>query len=200
MQFIDLAKKRYATKKYNKDYIIDKDKIEDLKEILRLCPSSINAQPWRFYFVTDEVVKAKLATVSLHNEHKIKDCNLLIVFTVQHDLADFGNFVKEQLGEVATEKFKVAQQNLSTEQIIGWMTHQVYIALGFCLSACISMDLDATPMEGIEHLPYKAILNSGTYFPQFAVAVGQHDTDDFNHPSVKPKTRRNQEDVIISIE
>lgn len=44
MSFLDLAKNRYTTKTYS-DKKIDANKIEELKEILRLSPSSINCQP-----------------------------------------------------------------------------------------------------------------------------------------------------------
>lgn len=44
MSFLDLAKNRYTTKIYS-DKKIDANKIEELKEILRLSPSSINSQP-----------------------------------------------------------------------------------------------------------------------------------------------------------
>ena len=59
MNFLDLAKPRYATKKYDTAKQISKEQIEELKEILRLSPSSINSQPWKFTFVTDEAVKKK---------------------------------------------------------------------------------------------------------------------------------------------
>ena len=63
MSFLDLAKNRYTTKTYS-DKKIDENKIEELKEILRLSPSSINSQPWHFTFVGNPEVKEKLAKVS----------------------------------------------------------------------------------------------------------------------------------------
>ncbi len=56
MSFLDLAKNRYTTKTYS-DKKIDTNKIEELKEILRLSPSSINCQPWHFTFVGNPEVK-----------------------------------------------------------------------------------------------------------------------------------------------
>jgi len=43
MSFLELSKKRYTTKKYNADRKIPADKIDELKEILRLSASSINS-------------------------------------------------------------------------------------------------------------------------------------------------------------
>ena len=56
MRFLDIAKKRYTTKVYQPKKISD-EKIEELKEILRLAPSSINSQPWRFLFISDEKIR-----------------------------------------------------------------------------------------------------------------------------------------------
>jgi nitroreductase/dihydropteridine reductase len=45
MNILELIQKRYTAKKHNADKAIPQEKIEDLKEILRLTPSSINIQP-----------------------------------------------------------------------------------------------------------------------------------------------------------
>ena len=73
MEFINLSKSRYTTKKYNSSKKISDNEIEELREILRLSPSSINSQPWKFFFVSNEEIKKQLAEVSYFNEQKIKD-------------------------------------------------------------------------------------------------------------------------------
>ena len=47
MNFLNLAQNRYTTKMYNGKRIPE-DTLNQLKEILRLSPSSINSQPWQF--------------------------------------------------------------------------------------------------------------------------------------------------------
>ena len=54
MNFLELAKNRYTTKSYRNEKISE-DKIQKLKEILRLAPSSINCQPWKFYFIDNQL-------------------------------------------------------------------------------------------------------------------------------------------------
>jgi hypothetical protein len=44
-EFFRINRKRYSTKNYNADKTIPQEKIEHLKEILSLTPSSINIQP-----------------------------------------------------------------------------------------------------------------------------------------------------------
>lgn len=50
MNFLELAQTRYTTKAYNGARIAEQT-LDQLKEILRLAPSSINSQPWEFVFV-----------------------------------------------------------------------------------------------------------------------------------------------------
>ena len=45
MNFLSIAQNRYTTKMYNGKRIPE-DTLNQLKEILRLSPSSINSQPW----------------------------------------------------------------------------------------------------------------------------------------------------------
>ncbi|MEN9487259.1 MAG: hypothetical protein RIR56_947, partial [Bacteroidota bacterium] len=47
MDFLELMQQRYTTKKYNPTEKINSEKIEQLKQILQLSPSSINGQPWK---------------------------------------------------------------------------------------------------------------------------------------------------------
>ena len=53
MSFLSIAQNRYTTKMYNGKRIPE-DTLNQLKEILRLSPSSINSQPWQFVFVGDK--------------------------------------------------------------------------------------------------------------------------------------------------
>lgn len=196
--FIDLAQNRYTTKKYDSNYKIDDKIIEDLKEIIRLSPSSINSQPWKFTFISDKTLKNKLAEASQHNLQKIKDVSHIVVFSVLDDLEEF-----EQHVETLNEGNKAYYHNVikpkPEAEIKAWLKNQVYLSLGFFLSAVASMNIDSTPMEGINVDDYKEILGYKNYSPVFAVALGRRVGDDANQPIYNPKSRRNLDNVIESI-
>jgi len=200
MSFLDLAKSRYATKKYDATRKIGEEKIEELKEIIRLSPSSINSQPWKFTFVTNEAVKKELAAQSYMNEQSINDVNLLVVFSVMEDIEYFEkrniSILPEAWRTLFYEPMIKSNGDVATKS---WMEHQVYLSLGYFLSACISMGLDATPMEGINIEGYKQILSQDGYTPLFSVSVGYADLSDWAHPSVLPKSRFELEEVLQSI-
>ena len=80
MDFLKLAQTRYTTKHYSSQRVSDED-IAELKEILRLTPSSINSQPWQFVFISDEATKEAFAKASFINEERVKQACLLITST-----------------------------------------------------------------------------------------------------------------------
>lgn len=199
MSFLDLAKSRYTTKKFDSQKKISEDKIIQLKEILRLSPSSIDSQPWKFVFVSDHNVKKQLADASFFNEHKVNDASHLVVFYVLDDLQVFEERIVQNYPEGAVAYYKNNIKARSEADIKNWMAHQVYLSLGFFLSACASIGIDSTPMEGINLQEYTRILPLNAYRPLFAVALGYRSDEDSNQPSITPKSRLRLEDVIQSV-
>lgn len=65
MSFLESIQNRYTTKKYNPSKKIDPSKIDELKNILRLSPSSINSQPWRFTYISDNDKRKQLSEISV---------------------------------------------------------------------------------------------------------------------------------------
>ena len=199
MNILELIQKRYSAKKYNSDKAIPQEKIEDLKAILRLTPSSINIQPWKFTFVQNPEIKAKLASVSMHNTEKINQAKLLVVFSVADDLDVFQKVVDKELPQARRDWYNQIKASMPEADLKIWLSKQVYIALGVGLTASIALGLDSTAMEGIESDKYMDILNMTAYKPLFAMAVGYGSEDDFNRIEATPKSRRPQESVIETI-
>lgn len=199
MNILELIQKRYSAKQYNSDKAIPEEKIEALKEILRLTPSSINIQPWKFTFVQNPEIKAKLASVSMHNTEKINQAKLLVVFSVADDLDAFQKVVETELPNARRDWYNQMKASIPEAELKTWLSKQVYIALGVGLTASIALDLDSTAMEGIESDKYMDILNMTVYKPLFAMAVGYGSEDDFNRIEVTPKSRRLLESVIETI-
>lgn len=198
MNFLDLAKSRYTTKSYNPNKRISEETIAELKEILSLSPSSINSQPWKFIFISDEKLKSELAGVSYFNQQKINDASHLVVFSVIDDIQLFENQIRQNLPEGSVNYYNQFLKPKPESEIKSWLEHQVYLSLGFFLSACASMDIDSSPMEGIKNEEYDKILQLDGYTSLFAVAIGYRNPEDFNQPSVKAKSRLSLEQTIQS--
>lgn len=196
MDFLELAKTRYTTKKYDSSRKISEEKINELKEILRLVPSSIDSQPWKFIFISDEKLKNELAEVSYHNTNKIKDASHIVVFNMVDNVAFLEKEYIPKLALGSQDYYKNRIKPRGEEGIKIWMSRQLYIALGFFLSACAAMGIDSTPMEGIQADKYTEILKLEGYKTLFAVAIGKRAQDDENQPSITPK-RRNPIGFVI---
>jgi len=199
MSFLDIAQNRYTTKKYDPNKQIPEEKIQQLKEIIRLSPSSINSQPWKFVFISDKKEKNKLARVSYFNEHKVNDASCLVIFYAIDNLAKFEEQIAQYLPEAAVMYYNAKIKSLPEFEIKSWLQHQVYLSLGFFLGACSSMGIDSTPMEGIQKEGYDRIMHLDGYKPLFAVALGYRAEDDSNQPTITAKSRLPIEDVIQTV-
>ena len=199
MNILELIQKRYTAKSYNPNKTIPQQKIDELKEILRLTPSSINIQPWKFTFVQNPEIKSQLASVSMHNTAKINQAQLLIVFSVVDDLDAFQKVVDNELPEARKNWYNQIKASTPEADLKIWFAKQVYIALGVGLTASAALGLDSTAMEGIESDKYKEILKMTTHKPLFALAVGYGSEDDINRLEVSPNSRRSIQNIIESI-
>jgi nitroreductase/dihydropteridine reductase len=197
MNFLNKMKNRYTVKKYNPQGKVSEEQIAALKEILNLSPSSINSQPWNFIFVNDPELKKQLADKSYFNKEKILDSSHLIVFQALKNPEDFEKQIEGVLPEGSVAYYKNFVKPKGETEIKSWLKHQVYLSLGVLLSACADMEIDSTPMEGIQPEEYDAILNNEKYETLFALTIGERDEADSNQPKFNPKTRLKAEKVIL---
>ncbi len=199
MSFIQSMESRYTTKKYDSSKKIDQHLIKELKQILRLSPSSINSQPWKFTFVSNQKTKEKLLKVSWINTPKVLDSDTVVVFSRINNLDYFEQRIEKELPEGAVNYYKEMVKQKPDDEIKAWFDKQVYLALGVFLSACAEMGIDATPMEGLEPEKYDEILGQEDHATLVAVAIGYRDPEDANQPSKKPKSRMDLDLVIEEI-
>lgn len=200
MSFLEKMKSRYTVKKYNPNGTLSNETVQQLKDILRLSPSSINSQPWNFVFVDQSSEnREKLAGASYWNNEKVTNSNLLIVFQVLKNPEDFEKQIEGNLPEGSVNYYKNFVKSKGEAFIKSWMAHQVYLSLGILLSACAEMGLDSTPMEGIENDQYDEIIGNEKYETLFAVTIGRRSEEDTNQPAVTPKNRLDREEVILEM-
>ena len=194
MSFLEIAQKRYATKAYRNEKISEA-KIKELAEILRLAPSSVNSQPWKFVIIGDEALKADLAAHSFFNEQKIKEASHLVVLFAYDDIAAFETYFKANQPQPVVDYYQSLKAG-GEERAKVWFQKQVYLATGFLLAACGAEGIDATPMEGFDAAYYTEKLQVKGCKAVLAVAVGYHSEADSNHPSKTPKKRLPLEEVV----
>jgi len=166
-QLIENLSWRYATKQFDPARKIPADQWKTLEEAMTLAPSSYGLQPWGFVVVTDPKVREKLRPVSW-NQPQITDASHLVVFGAKTNLGrtDVQRYI-DRIGQVrgvpqdALAGFRdmmLGKVEAPGADNLPWSQRQVYIALGFFLSAAAMLGIDACPMEGFDPAKYNEIL------------------------------------------
>jgi len=168
MEYLDILKKRYATKAMNGD-IVPQEKIDRILEAIRLAPTSSGLQPFEVYVITDNDVKSKIKEVAW-NQSQVTDCSHLLVFAAwDHYTAYRINHMFDLTNEIRGFKNegweKYRQQLLSTypqndpEVNFQHAARQSYIALMSAMTQAAVEGLDSTPMEGFDPTALDVILD-----------------------------------------
>jgi nitroreductase len=82
MRFLDLTKQRYSCRSYQ-ERAVEKEKIEYVMECVRMSPSAVNRQPWRFRVVESEAERQKLC--QCYNREWFATAPTYIIASVLHD-------------------------------------------------------------------------------------------------------------------
>ena len=82
MNFLELVKSRYSCRQYANRHV-EKEKLEYVMECVRLAPSAVNRQPWRFRVVKDVEMLQRLW--ECYNREWFKSAPVCIVASVVHD-------------------------------------------------------------------------------------------------------------------
>ena len=157
-KMLQIAMSRYTTKHYSGKQI-PREQLAELLEILRLSPSSVNAQAWKFIVASTQEAKDKLMEGFLDfNRERVSKASDIIVFAVpekiteEHlqkvldkEIAD-GRYAKKDVieGLDAGRRHFVGLHSHTVSDTLAWETAQAYIALGFVLFAAAGMGIDST--------------------------------------------------------
>ena len=157
MEFENILKERYATKQFD-DKKIDNDKIEQIKDMIRLSPSAINLQPWKIKIVSDENLKEKLSPASM-DQPQIKSCSHLLVFCAKKDLDKSAEKIINgfKSANVPEENIQLIESVLERflsmfpgDAAIVESQHNVFIAAITAIYAAKSLGIDSCPMQGFD--------------------------------------------------
>lgn len=87
-----LSQTRHTCKAYDKTKRIDEQTLQQILEALRLAPSSINIQPWRFLVADNDTAKARIAKSmtdgDTHNVSKVMNASHTLILCTRTTLDD----------------------------------------------------------------------------------------------------------------
>lgn len=82
MNFLELVKARYSAHKYA-NRPVEAEKLDYIMECVRMAPSAVNFQPWRFRIVTDEAMLEALQ--QCYKREWLATAPCIIVACTNHD-------------------------------------------------------------------------------------------------------------------
>jgi nitroreductase len=199
---------RYATKVFDATRKISAEDWHTLEQSLVLTPSSFGLQPWKFIVVTDPAVKAALKPAT-YNQSQVVDASHVVVLAIQKNLSvvEIDRYVERtaEVRGVTVESLVKFRQSMVVSltnppfDINEWAVRQVYIALGFLMSAAAMLGIDTCPIEGFHPAKYDEILGLAPLGLSAAVvAAAGYRSENCKYAAV-PKVRFKTDDVIIRI-
>ncbi len=206
--FIENAKWRYATKKFDTTKKVSDKDLNILKEAITLSASSYGLQPYKVIIVENQELRTKLQPASW-GQTQIVDASHLIVFANiinigEPEIDDYFKNLIDTRGIPAeavqgySDYMKSNVLPLSEEVKNIWTAKQTYLALGNLLNAASELKIDVTPMEGFVPAQYNEILGLDklNLNATLVAAVGyRHEEDATQHYK---KVRKSNEDLFIT--
>jgi len=207
---------RHTVKKYDATRKVPQADLDVLYEAIRLSASSINSQPWKFIVLESDEAKTRMSKtfVNMHhyNQPHVFDSSQMILFAhnpkytrddyakvVDKGIADQRVKIENREGAFAVYPFVELYTDESGDNS-AWTKAQTYLALGNTLHVLARLNIDSTPMEGIDiELVNKEFSGElGGYQCDVALAIGySHPENDFN--AKLPKSRLALNEVLVRI-
>ncbi|SMC39012.1 NAD(P)H-dependent oxidoreductase [Chryseobacterium sp. YR221] len=200
---------RSATKSYN-GKVIEKEKIEQILEAIRLAPSSSGLQPFKVLVITNKELREKLQPIAFQ-QPQIVEASHILVFAAWDEYTpervdsffEFSNKVRN-LPSSATDDYRlnllVMLDQKTKDQHFMNASQQTYIALGFGLLAAADLKIDATPLEGFDNKAVDDLLNLPEKGLKSSVMMALGYKDEENDWWGKlERVRRSNEDLFIEL-
>ncbi len=211
MDFLTMMQQRYTTKYYNHDKRIPEDTWMKILECVRLSPSSVNMQGWRFITLESDAQKAVMRpAIADFNVQRYDGCDKVMVLCykdsgdqkwaekVSAKMTADGRQDKDMQQEIADGMMGFAHLHEQSDGADEWQAKQTYIAMATALYAAASYGVDSTACEGFDMVKATKLL--GLEGKGFKVATciffGYRAEKDSNTLDKRPKSRLPFEDII----
>jgi len=162
---LDAMQWRYATKSFDPKGRLDKELIYALEEVLRLTPTTMGMQLWRFIVISDPDLRTQMAQICSQTtgeveEHAMQSASHVLVFCrpekfetalIDQHLEHVAYVQNVSINDLFTYAEQLNQWSQKPEpELQAWMDGQVYLALGCLVSACAAARIDTSIAEGFD--------------------------------------------------
>ncbi len=215
-QIIKDLSSRYTTKKFDASKKVSQADLAVIMEAMRLSASSINSQPWKFIIIESDDAKQRMhntfANKFQFNQPHVMTASHVIIFAhnPKYTRANYEAVIDKGIEDKRTKPedkegafgaFAFVELNTGEDgDTSAWTKAQTYLALGNTMHTLARLNIDSTPMEGIdtELVSKEFAVELDGYVTDVALAIGYRDAEnDYN--IAPPKSRLAMEDVIVKI-
>ena len=215
-QIIKDLSNRYTTKKFDASKKVSQADLAVIMEAMRLSASSINSQPWKFIVIESDEAKQRMhntfANKFQFNQPHIMSASHIIIFAHNpaYTRANYEAVIDKGIEDKRTKPedkesafgaFAFVELNTGEDgDTSAWTKAQTYLALGNTMHTLARLNIDSTPMEGIdtELVSKEFAVELDGYVTDVALAIGYRDAEnDYN--IAPPKSRLAMDDVIVKI-
>lgn len=208
------TQERYTTKHYNGQQI-PREEFDTLLEILRLTPTSVNAQALHYFTATSQEARERLLPAFPEfNRDRITGASDVVVFTVPKTLTEAhlrrvldkeesdGRFPNAEVKNAQDQgrRYFAGLHQGSEAELVAWEARQAYIGMGFLLFAAAGMGIDSTALEGVDFPKLNEILglDEKNLTAIAAVSLGYRSPKDGN--AQRPKSRLTRDELFTSLD
>lgn len=188
---------------------------DTLLEILRLTPTSVNAQALHYFTATSQEARERLLPAFPEfNRDRITGASDVVVFTVPKTLTEAhlrrvldkeesdGRFPNAEVKNAQDQgrRYFAGLHQGSEAELVAWEARQAYIGMGFLLFAAAGMGIDSTALEGVDFPKLNEILglDEKNLTAIAAVSLGYRSPKDGN--AQRPKSRLTRDELFTSLD
>lgn len=188
---------------------------DTLLEILRLTPTSVNAQALHYFTATSQEARERLLSAFPEfNRDRITGASDVVVFTVPKTLTEAhlrrvldkeesdGRFPNAEVKNAQDQgrRYFAGLHQGSEAELVAWEARQAYIGMGFLLFAAAGMGIDSTALEGVDFPKLNEILglDEKNLTAIAAVSLGYRSPKDGN--AQRPKSRLTRDELFTSLD
>lgn len=207
MESVKALKWRYATKKFDPEKLLPREKVKVIKKAFNLTATSYGLQPLKLVVVQNKELQKDLMKAS-YNQKQVGTASHLLVICIEKEVGKayiekYFQYVKD-IRNTPDDVLHPFRESLignfekkPIDEVRIWATHQAYLVMGTLLTVCAVEEIDSCPMEGFEADKYDQILELEKHNLQavLALPIGYRSNEDF-FADLK-KVRRPLEETII---
>ena len=205
---------RASTRSYDSEKKIPADDFRYILELGRLSPSSVGSEPWQFLVLQNAELRQKIKSYCW-GIRTMESASHIVVFLVKKNARYDSPFMLEGIKrrgvtdpeaiEKTLAKYQDFQANdmqmLDDERaLFDWCSKQTYIALANMMTGAALIGVDSCPIEGFDYQKVNQILADEGLFDANEWGISVMCTFGYRDKEIKPKARKDFDDIVKFIE